>query len=69
MLVYEGFMIKASKESPMSYVVSTEGRGGKIPDVLTGLFTSPTYVKELIDNYLAGKPTKETKDDKTGAKS
>lgn len=49
---YRGYLITASERSPSLLKVATEGQGGKIPDVLTGLHTSPTDVKYLIDNYL-----------------
>lgn len=55
---YEGYQIKPHKEVPTNYIVVTSGKGGKIPDVLSGLFTSRAYAKAAIDTYLASKPKK-----------
>lgn len=54
-IVYKGYQIKPSKQAPSTYICVTDGRGGKIPDVLSGLFTSAGIVKEFIDQYLEGK--------------
>lgn len=59
MIIYQGYQIKPHKEVPTSYIVVTDGKGGKIPDVLSGLFTAPVIAKEAIDKYLASKPKKE----------
>lgn len=59
MIHYEGYDIKPHKQNPTCYIVVTSGRGGKIPNMLDGLFTSPVYAKLAIDTYLAGKPKKE----------
>lgn len=55
MVVYKGFQIKPHKQYPMSYIVVTDGKGGKIPAVLDTLFSSAGVAKELIDNYLTEK--------------
>ena len=55
MIEYRGYQIKPHKQLPTSYVVATTGQGGKIPDVLGGLFTSTGLIKKLIDQYLEGK--------------
>lgn len=60
---YKGYQIKPSKENPSSYIVVTEGRGGKIPKVLDGLFTSMGIAKDRIDSYLTLKGA--TDDNKT----
>ncbi len=52
---YKGYLINNDKLFPTLYSVTTEGRGGKIPSVLEGRFTSVAYVRELIDHYLAAK--------------
>ena len=49
---YKGFLISSSPLSPSLYKVATEGQGGKIPNVLSGLFTSKDVVIQLIDMYL-----------------
>lgn len=56
MIVYEGYQIKQSKQMPTLYVIVTDGKGGKIPDVLSGMFTSTPIAKQEIDNYLLTKP-------------
>jgi hypothetical protein len=52
---YQGYQIKPHREVPTNYIVVTAGKGGKIPNVLDGLFTTPAYAKHAIDNYLASK--------------
>lgn len=52
---YRGYLIKPHKEFPTSVVIATEGKGGKIPDILQGLFTSLGTAKVEIDKYLATK--------------
>lgn len=61
---HRGYDIKPHKEHPFSYIIVTSGKGGKIPDVLSGLFTSPTIAITEIDKYLLSKPIKELKDAK-----
>lgn len=61
MVVYKGFQIKPHKNHPMSYVVVTDGKGGKIPQVLDTLFTSVGIAKEVIDTYTAEKGVKNDK--------
>jgi NCAIR mutase (PurE)-related protein len=52
---YKGYQIKPSKEAPKSYVIVTSGRGGKIPDVMSGLFTSPNLAMQIVDTYTDSK--------------
>ncbi len=59
---YKGYLIKPSKTSPNLFTVATEGRGGRAPDCLTGLFTTRTVAMNEIDRYLE---TKERGDAKT----
>lgn len=56
---YEGYQIKPHKEVPTCYIVVTAGKGGKIPDCLGGLFTTPEIAKQEINRYLDSKPKKE----------
>lgn len=53
--IYNGYQIKPHKEIPTCYIVVTDGKGGKIPDILTGLFTSVGIAKDKIDKYLDSK--------------
>lgn len=55
-LSYKGYQVKPSKQFTRLYTVVTEGRGGKVPTVLTSVFTSPQYAKQAIDAYLQSKP-------------
>lgn len=68
MTEYEGYQIKPHKEVPTCYIVVTAGKGGKIPDVLSGLFTTPAIAKAVIDKYLETKPRKEKDNAEAGDK-
>ena len=46
---YKGYQIKPSPLSPKSCIIVTSGRGGKIPDVMNGMFTSIGIAKSIID--------------------
>lgn len=61
MLEYKGYQIKPHAEVPTSYIVVTSGRGGKIPKVLEGVFTTPVFAKESIDSYLGAQGVKNDK--------
>ena len=52
---YKGYLINASKQHPKLYSISTEGRGGKIPNCLAGLFTTTKLAISEIDKYLEEK--------------
>lgn len=52
---YKGYQIKPNPQSPKTYLVVTSGRGGKIPDVLSGMFTSVGVAKGIIDGYVESK--------------
>lgn len=58
MINYKGYIISTDPISPTLYSVATEGRGGKIPNILSGRFTSVSWVKTLIDKYLADQEEK-----------
>lgn len=64
MVIYKGYQIKPHKAVPTAYVVVTDGKGGKIPDVLAGMYTAPVIAKQAIDKYLDSKPEKELKNGK-----
>ena len=55
---YRGYIISSDPISPTLYSVATEGRGGRIPSVLEGRFTSAQWVKNQIDAYLANQEEK-----------
>lgn len=67
--IYEGYQIKPHKEHPKTYVIVTDGKGGKIPDIMTGMFTDKRTARSVIDFYLVNKPRKETKNAEAGTKS
>lgn len=71
MISYKGYYIKKEEKLPNSFVIVTEGRGGKIPNVLGGMFTSVGVAQKMIDRYLNTKPVVKEKPDgnKTIAKS
>lgn len=60
--IYNGYEVKPHKEHPLSYIVVTAGKGGKIPNVLSGMYTSPTIAMTEIDRYLESKSPKEPKE-------
>ena len=55
MIIYKGYQIKPHSLYPNNYIVVTDGKGGKIPNVLDTLFTSTGLAKREVDNYLAKK--------------
>jgi hypothetical protein len=58
---YNGFIISPFKISPGLSVIATEGKGGKIPNCLSGSFTSASKAKEEIDKYLNSKVKSDAK--------
>lgn len=69
MTIYENYQIKPSQHQPMSLIIVTDGRGGKIPACLEGMFTSVNIAKNAIDAYLTQKESDGKKSNKTVAKS
>lgn len=66
---YKEYQIKPDKQYPSHYVIVTAGRGGKIPNVLSGLFTSVKIGMDAIDKYLIGKDVVNDKEiDKSRSK-
>jgi hypothetical protein len=59
---YKGYLITPSDQNPHSYKIATAGRGGKIPDVMGGLFTSRGWAKEVVDLYLESKGRKDNEE-------
>lgn len=62
-MIYSGYIIKPSERFPGLLTVATEGQGGKIPNVLSGMHTSYHEVQKKIDMYL------ETQKGKTNGKT
>jgi hypothetical protein len=61
---HRGYQIKPHSSYPNNYIAVTAGKGGKIPDILSGMFTSPSIIKNKIDAYLVDKTVKGIVDDK-----
>lgn len=61
---HQGYQIKPHPQNPHSLIVVTDGRGGKIPAVLEGLFTTRNIAIKAIDAYLETKPKKDIGDGK-----
>lgn len=55
---YKGYQVKPHPQMNSHYVVVTAGRGGKIPNYLEGMFTSPAIAHSRIDTYLDSKESK-----------
>lgn len=55
---YKGYLITPASSGAKCYSIATAGRGGKIPDVMQGVFTSTGVAMQIIDIYLDGKEKK-----------
>lgn len=71
MITYEGYYIKPHPNTVNMHVIVVEGRGGKIPNVLAGMYTDVATAKSMIDRYLKSKPApkEKTNANKASAKS
>lgn len=65
MIIYKGYQVKPHSIYPAHYIIVTDGKGGKIPDVLSGMFTKTDIATIAIDKYLETKASK----DKTNAEA
>jgi len=67
-VVHQGYIISTSKEFPPLLTVAVEGKGGKIPNVLAGTFTSVGLAKIAIERYneTKGKADAKTTDESRG---
>lgn len=61
MTIYKGYIIKPQKNNPRALTIAVEGRGGKIPDILTGVFTDIPFARRAIDAYVNSRPVKAIK--------
>ena len=52
MIIYKGYQVKPDEKAPGCLKIVTDGKGGKIPDCLGGLYTNTTLAIRDIDNYL-----------------
>jgi hypothetical protein len=55
---YKGYLITPASTGAKCYSIATAGRGGKIPDVMQGVFTSTGVAMQTVDIYLDGKEKK-----------
>ena len=63
---HRGYLISPAKASPSLVTIATEGRGGKIPNSLTGMYTSVGLAKLDIDRYLESKGKEDAKTSNEG---
>jgi len=63
---YKGYLINPSKTIPNLYSIAVEGRGGKIPNILEGLYTKRDLAKTDIDKYLESKDRENAKERSKG---
>lgn len=63
---YEGYLINPSKQFPSLYYIATEGRGGKVPDMLSGNYTTRTLAMSDINRYLESKGKTNAKESSEG---
>lgn len=61
---YKGYLITPVKGLGSAYEIATEGRGGKIPNVMLGTFTSRGSATQVIDSYLTSKENSMKQNDK-----
>lgn len=65
MIIYRGFQVKPMPEHPTILIVVTDGKGGKIPSVLSGMYTHFNVAKREIDSYLDNRKEDGKKSNKT----
>ena len=61
---YKGYLITHAQGAAKCYSIATAGQGGKIPQVMVGLFTSAGVAKQVIDMYIVLKQKNVKTDDK-----
>lgn len=49
---YKGYLIQWDRKTPNVLRITVEGDGGKLPNILKGLYTSRALAKYDIDKYL-----------------
>lgn len=62
---HKGYFITANKNTPNIYSISTTGKGGTIPDSLSGMYNDRNLAKIHIDRYIDGKNKKGLKNAET----
>jgi len=54
-MIYQGFEVRPHLNHPKSYIIVHQGKAGKIPDMLKGMFTDYAVAKAAIDQYVENK--------------
>lgn len=54
-MIYKSYEIRPHNNNPKTLIIVTPGKAGKIPNILSGLFTSYVIAKEAIDQYVENK--------------
>lgn len=67
-MVYKGYIISPASSGAKCYSIATEGRGGKIPDIMGGVFTSRGVAMQLIDAYVESKQKNVKSNDEKSSK-
>lgn len=57
---YKGYSIRPHVNNPKCYIISFRGQGGKIPQILDGMFTDRGTCRRNIDHYLEQKGNAKT---------
>lgn len=65
---YKGYLIKPASSGAKCYSIATAGKGGKIPDIMLGVFTARHIAMQLIDAYLETKEKKGKADGEESSK-
>lgn len=52
---YKGYVIRPHLNNPRSLIIVQNGKAGKIPVMLQGLFTDRGLARQMIDLYTEGK--------------
>lgn len=68
-MMYKGYDIRWNKFSPMNIEIGVGENKGRIPDALSGLYTSRTIAMQAIDTHLSTKKVKDKSNGETDAES
>lgn len=58
---YGKYYIQNIKNNPRMFEIGYSGRGGKLPDALTGKFTEARFAQQAVDRYT--EPKRRSKND------
>lgn len=68
-MIFKGYELRWSKLSPMNIEIGVGENKGRIPDTLSGLYTSRTTAMQAIESYLSTKKVKDKSNGETDAES